>query len=67
MNLEDRIAQIQATRRAAGLCVSFDRETPELTTAYGRATRTFASEAERDAGLARLTAAGRNPKVEGTQ
>lgn len=62
MNIEDRITKILAERKAAGLCVSFDSEDKTW-----RPSRTFATIADRDAGLARLTKQGRNPKVEGAQ
>jgi hypothetical protein len=59
MNIEALIAATHAKRKAAGLCVSFDGNEPG-----SRPTRTFATLADRDAGLARLTAQGRNPRVE---
>lgn len=62
--MEALIAKVHAKRLAAGLVVSFDRDTPEETAACGRATRAYASAAERDAGLARLTLRGRNPRIE---
>lgn len=62
MSIEDLIAATHAKRKAAGLCVSFDGNEPG-----SRPTRTFATEADRDAGITRLTKQGRNPKIEGAQ
>ena len=62
MDIEALIAAAHAKRKAAGLCVSFDNEDRTQ-----RCTRTYATIAERDAGIARLTIRGRNPKVEGAQ
>ncbi len=59
MDIENLIRTKIAQRKAAGLSVSFDGNEPG-----SRPIRTFATEADRDAGLARLTAQGRNPRVE---
>ncbi len=60
----DLIAKQLAKRRAAGLFVSYDRTTPEETSAYGRATIAFANVKERDEELDRLNWLGRNPRIE---
>ena len=64
MSINDLIAAKMASRKASALLVSTDRETPELTASLGRFTYYAATMAQRDAFIARETAAGRNPRVE---
>jgi hypothetical protein len=64
MNTEDLIAKVHATRKAAGLRISFDRETPELTAELGRTTGTYASIKDRDERIDELNWLGRNPRIE---
>jgi hypothetical protein len=67
MTTEDLIAKVHAKRKAAGLCVSFDRETPELTAELGRTTGTYATIKDRDERIDELKWLGRNPRIEGLQ
>lgn len=62
--MEALIAKAHAKRLAAGLVVSFDRETPEETVAYGRATHAFASIKDRDEKIDVWNWLGRNPRIE---
>lgn len=59
MNIEAMIAAAHAKRLATGLVVSFDNEDGTQ-----RCTRAYASEAEREKGIACLTIRGRNPRIE---
>lgn len=59
MNIEAMIAAAHAKRLAAGLVVSWDSTDGDY-----RVTKAFATVEERDAGIARLTKLGRNPRVE---
>ena len=64
MNIDSVVRAAHAKRQAAGLVISFDRTTPEATTAYGRATMACATEQQRIEEFDRLNWLGRNPRVE---
>lgn len=64
MNMEALIAAQYAKRKTAGLVISFDRETPEATAEYGRATAAYGSIKQRDERIDALEWLGRNPRIE---
>lgn len=64
MDVAAIVAKHYERRKALGLVISFDRESPEDTATLGRATAAYATEQERIEQFDRLTWLGRNPRIE---